>query len=406
MYSSQSLILSSSSSTDLYSCNSESDISDICQIDGNITQSDEKQSEYCNEGIQIPVHISEHRKRMDNKYEARIPIRKALKRNNTVLQAIDLPIVMNINPRSIYNKADEFKILLEQYEADVVTISESWERDNFSLEQLLQLENYRVITNVKQREFKGGKPFILINDEKYHIKELCSEPITVPIGVEAVWALLTFKKKNPLSKVKHIAIGSIYYRGPKSTTKQELFDHIADTFHYLCSKYGAGIEFIISGDTNRLNLSPILNLSPVVKVPTRLNPDRILDPIITTLKRLYCEPVTKPPINPNKNKNGKPSDHLVVLMLPITATVQILPRVYRTVVTRPINSAGLKKFSAWVENYSWLDLYKCNDVNKKADIIQSLLLSKYDECFPEQTMKISDDDCAWFSSDLKKLDRM
>ena len=133
MYSSKSLNLSSSSSTDLYSCNSESDISDICQIDGNITQSDEKQSEYYNEGIQIPVHISEHRKRMDNNYEARIPIRKTLKRNNTVLQAIDLPIVMNINPRSIYYKADEFKILLEQYEADVVTISESWERDNFSL---------------------------------------------------------------------------------------------------------------------------------------------------------------------------------------------------------------------------------------------------------------------------------
>ena len=119
-----------------------------------------------------------------------------------------------------------------------------------------------MITNVKQREFKGGKPFTLINEEKYHIKELCPEPITVPIGLEAVWALLTFKKKNPLSKVKHIAIGSIYYRGPKLTTKQELFYHIADTFHYLCSKYGAGIEFIISGNTNRLNLSPILNLSP------------------------------------------------------------------------------------------------------------------------------------------------
>jgi hypothetical protein len=61
---------------------------------------------------------------------------------------------------------------------------------------LLQLENYRVISNVKQRDFKGGKPAIIINEEKYHIKALCPEPITVPIGVEAVWALITHKKKN------------------------------------------------------------------------------------------------------------------------------------------------------------------------------------------------------------------
>ena len=88
------------------------------------------------------------------------------------------------------------------------------------------------------------------------------------------------------------------------------------------SKYGSGIEFIIAGDTNRLNLSPILNLSPdlqqVVKVATRLNPDRILNPIITTLRKYYCEPVTKPPIKADSKKAGKPSDHLVVVMEPIT----------------------------------------------------------------------------------------
>ena len=251
----------------------------------------------------IPVIISENRTSAKLSSEARVPVRKAFKRNNVILQAIELPVVLNLNPRSIYNKTDDLKILLEQYQGDVICISESWARDNLPLDELLQLENYRIISNVKQREFKGGNPAIIINEEKYHIKELCPNPITVPIGVEAVWAIISNKKANPKSKIKYIAVSSIYYRGPKSTKKQELFDHIADTFHYLCSKYGAGIEFIIAGDTNRLNLAPILNLSPeleqVVKVPTRLNPDRILDPIITTLKKYYCEPHTKPPINPN-----------------------------------------------------------------------------------------------------------
>ena len=91
----------------------------------------------------------------------------------------------------------------------------------------------------------------------------------------------------------------MYYRGPKSTKKKELFDHIAESYNLLLTKYGSDLQFIIAGDTNRLNLSPILSLSPslkqVVKVPTRLNPEAILDPIITTMCKYYCEPVTKPP---------------------------------------------------------------------------------------------------------------
>ena len=106
-----------------------------------------------------------------------------------------------------------------------------------------------------------------------------------------------------------MAVASIYYRGPKSTKTKEFFDHISETFYYLTALYGADLHFIIAGDTNRLNLGPILSLSPrlrqCVKVPTRLNPAAILDPIITTLHPWYLEPVTKPPIN-NNEESGKP----------------------------------------------------------------------------------------------------
>ena len=219
---------------------------------------------------------------------------------------------MNLNPRSIYNKSEDFRLILEQYSVDCVTMSESWERDNLSLSDLLDLDKYQVISNVKQREFKGGKPAILINTEKYNVKPLCPDVITVPVGVEAVWALISPKVRNPRNRIKQIAVCSMYYRGPKSTKRKELFDHIAESYNLLLARYGSDLQFIIAGDTNRLNLSPILNLSPtlrqVVKVWTRLNPDAILDPIITSMSRFYCDPVTKPPISNDPN-NGKPSDH-------------------------------------------------------------------------------------------------
>ena len=186
-------------------------------------------------------------------------------------------------------------------------------------------------------------------------KPLCPEPITVPVGVECVWTLLTPKHTTPQCKVKHVAVASIYYRGPKSTKKDELFDHIAETFYFLSYNYGSNIQFVIAGDTNQLNLSPITDISPnlkqKVKVFTRLNPPAILDPIITTLGKWYQSPVTKPPINPNKD-GGKPSDHLIVLMLPFVSAFQIPPRVYTTVETRPLTQSGVQRFSEWVRSIS------------------------------------------------------
>ena len=244
--------------------------------------------------FQIPVLISKSRN-TPCKLEVRLPVRRTIKRNNLVLQSASLPIVMNINPRSIYNKCDELPLLLDQYSADTICMSETWEQENLTLEQLLDLPDYQIITNCKQRDFKGGKPAILVNENKFIVKKLCPDPVTVPFGVEAVWALVMPRKQSS-QKFKYIAVCSIYYRGPKSTKKQELYDHIGETFHYLSSKYGSNIQFIIAGDTNRLNLKPILNLSPnlkqVVKVFTRLNPEAILDPIIT-LWKYYEEPVTK-----------------------------------------------------------------------------------------------------------------
>ena len=150
---------------------------------------------------------------------------------------------------------------------------------------------------------------------------------------------------------------SLYYRGPKSTKKLELYDHVAETFHFLSSKYGSSLQFIIEGYTNRLNLSPILNLSPnlkqVVDIPTRLKPEAILDPIITTLWKYYQKPVTKPPINPNVNSKGKPSDHLVVLMKPLSSELEIQKRTYHYVKTRPITQSGVDKFGRWIVCHNW-----------------------------------------------------
>ena len=53
-----------------------------------------------------------------------------MKRSNKPLQALNLPVIANINPRSVYNKVKEFHTFVREEEIDVVFMSESWERED------------------------------------------------------------------------------------------------------------------------------------------------------------------------------------------------------------------------------------------------------------------------------------
>ena len=98
--------------------------------------------------------------------------------------------------------------MMSQLSVECCTVSESWDKNDDSLEKILQMDGYQIIKNVLQRQRKGGKPILVVKKEKYFIKELCPSVITVPQSVEVSWALLTPKvQTNP--EVKHITVASI-----------------------------------------------------------------------------------------------------------------------------------------------------------------------------------------------------
>ena len=143
----------------------------------------------------------------------------------------------------------------------------------------------------------------------------------------------------------------------------------------------------------------------VVKVPTRLNPDVMLDPIITTMWRMYLPPITKPPLDNDQDKQGKPSDHLVVLMYPLNKQMACPVRVKKVVTSRPLPESGIKKMGLWIQEQSWKEIYQCPDLNQKAEILQNKMKEKLDECFPTKTVKFTEDDKPWVNQQVKELDR-
>ena len=331
-----------------------------------------------------------------------------IKPSHKTFQALSLPKVLNLNPRSIYNKLEEFSTFVKEEEVDLICMSESWEREDQTLDNVIKIDDFKVISNVHQRTGKGGRPAVIVNTKKFDTENLTNTTVSIPWGVKIVWAVLTPKNVSSTSDVQKIVVASVYSK-PYSRKKTVLLDHISQVYNLLCSKYKRGLHWIIAGDTNDLRLDPILMMSPnlkqVVQNFTRLNPPRLLDPIITTLSRFYQVPQVLPPLDSDPDCNGKPSDHMMVVMTPITGINSRPGSETKNITFRPISEQGLQKMKEWLETESWAGIINENCANKKAEVLQSLLMEKYNDYFPEKCRKVSIHDQPFYSHKLSNLKR-
>ena len=332
-----------------------------------------------------------------------------IKRSNKVVEALNLPKIININPRSAMNKLDELETFIKEESIDCAFISESHDRENKKLEENIKLEDYEVISNIHQRIGKGGRPALIVNKKHYEVQNLTNTVIDIPWGVEVVWGLMTPKNVSNDCVVQKIVVGCIYCK-PNSKKKSELLDHIASTYNFLSTKYGKGTYWLLAGDTNDLKLDNIINLSPnmrsMVKKPTRLNPDNILDNILTDMAKWYQEPDCLPPLAADEGSGGKPSDHLTVIMVPIDVLNNKPGRTKRQVLVRPIKQSSIDSFGFWIKQTDWKDIFDAKTVDEKTELFQSKLVEKVDEFFPQKNRVISSDDQPFCTEEMKRLKRL
>ena len=260
---------------------------------------------------------------------------------------------------------------------------------------------------------KGWETGHNCEQKQIYMQNLTNTVINIKWGVEVVWCLLTPKNSTPSSKIQKIACASVYCK-PGSKHKTDLQDHMAESYNVLSTKYKRGLHFIIAGDTNELNLNPVLNLSPnleqIVKKPTRLDPvtsvEMMLDPVITTLAAYYQTPQCLAPLDPDPETNGKPSDHRIVLVRPISAINNQCVRTTKEIIVRPMKESSVIKMRTWIVEQDWSIVHNAMSAHEKAATLQNMLLQKYNECFPEKSYKISSNDQPWISHKLKTMDRL
>ena len=218
---------------------------------------------------------------------------------------------------------------------------------------MTQLECHVVISNVHQRQGKGGRPALIINSRKYHVQNLTQSVIKIPWGVEVVWALLTPLNAQNDSVIQKIVCASIYLPpGRPAQSHTLLLDHLTDVYNILSSRYTKGLHWIFAGDLNRMNLDPILSLDSrlrqIVQDPTRLNPPAILDPILMTLGQYYQKPKCLPPLGADDGESE--SDHLTVVAEPVSVVNNKPARTKRQVTVRRMPSLVIIAFETGSEN--------------------------------------------------------
>ena len=143
----------------------------------------------------------------------------------------------------------------------------------------------------------------------------------------------------------------------------------------------------------------------MVKTPTRLNPDRILDNILTDMSKWYQIPKCLPPLDADHGTKGKPSDHLTVIMEPISVINNKPARTTREVTVRPLKQSGIDLLEKWLNQQTWEEVINAKTVDEKSEIFQTMLIQKIDEFLPEVKRKISSDDQPFCSEKMKRLKR-
>ena len=271
------------------------------------------------------------------------------------------------------------------------------------IEKMLELDGLKYISTPRQPNKKGvsyGGAAIIVNTEKFTLEKL---NVHIPHNLEVVWGLM--KSKNPSAKFKKIITCS-FYSPPSKKRNTKMADHIVSTLQMLTSIYPeSGI--ILGADRNYMDIKPILTcglkLRQVVDKSTRKG--SILDIIIMNMSSFYNSPIIAPPIAPDDPMKGKASDHWVPVCTPHTDRFNPPRRNYRIINYRPLPESGIMRFGEWIVSEDWNFIESTMTPCQQVTVFEGILMEKLNKYCPVKSMKISSQDKAWITKDLKILKR-
>ena len=133
--------------------------------------------------------------------------------------------------------------------------------------------------------------------------------------------------------------------------------------------------------------------------------DAVLSMILSDLHTLYHPPTTQAPLQADKEKAGKSSDHDIIIFAPKTNNNFKVVRKKKIIKTRPMPDSVIPDFGRDFQNQTRDDVLKEDNVDTKAFNFHRTLIPSCNKHFPEKSLKISTFDKKWITPFLKILSR-
>ena len=295
----------------------------------------------------------------------------------------DLPSIFLSNTRSLVSKIEDLEIVVNQNNADIVCITETWLTESIP-NSVVELKNYSLVRMDRKSDKRGGGvcAYIKSNIGFTVLRDLHNS------SFEATWLYL---RPHRLPRgFSCIIIGVIYH--PPQEDDALCMDYLITSLDSALVRFpNAGI--ILVGDFNRLDyrfLCNHSNLQQIVKNPTRGN--AVLDLIFTNFSRFYSTPEILPGIGL--------SDHNSLIVRPSTITKKARAE---KVLRRTVKPSSKISFGRWISSIDWSFLEMLPNCTEKLNAFNELLCFAIDKFFPLKSYKQHPTDKPWITPELKIL---
>lgn len=195
-----------------------------------------------------------------------------------------LPTVAATNIRSLGPKIQIFIQEFKMRELSKACLTETWGKDDKltyrkKILKMVHREGLGILS-LNRKTQRGGGVAIIFYSQCLDVQEL---NVIVPFNIEIVWGIGGPKSGT----IRTIIIASFYY--PRRARKKlKILNNLVSTIHSLLGTY-PDAKLIIAGDRNELDLSPVYNRVPNLRMlpsgPT--HKQKQLDFILTSLKDCY-----------------------------------------------------------------------------------------------------------------------
>jgi hypothetical protein len=285
---------------------------------------------------------------------------------------------MHLNIRSIVNKFDSFKQLINSFNIpfQVIGLTETWLNDNN--DDLFELENYDFVNVNRCRKNGGGVGIFISNQMKYKSRKDLN--LNYENTIESVFIELI------IPSGKNIIIGVVYR--PPNNKIDEFENKINEILGkmdkenkvcYLMGDFNIDLLKSESCDYTNRFLEVLFTSS---YIPLILRPTRITQHTTTLIDNIFTNDIESVESSTNGVIFSDISDHLPIVHVRSLKSNQKIRPAKEYTFKRIINDSNIKTFTDTIKSTSWENVLSTNDTTESYNRFFDIFSTVYERSFP------------------------